>query len=237
MFQDSLMESLTYGSARRRSRSLLMGIGLQLIAVSALVLYPLLHPEVLPSVLREPPAIVVSFAQPPEPVPANTPPASGPAAPIVVQTRALTQPRTIPSQTYAGRDVTPPQVLISGNTCHAGCAPIGIPLGHPFVPVLATARTKPFAVSSLQEGQILSRVQPVYPAIAKATRTQGTVVLHAIIGRDGNIENLRVASSDSPLLNDAALQAVSQWKFRPYILNGSPIEVGTQIMVNFRLSE
>jgi protein TonB len=70
--------------------------------------------------------------------------------------------------------------------------------------------------------------------MAKVTRTQGTVILHALISRDGAIENLQLMSGH-PLLVPAALEAVSQWRFRPYVLNGQPIEVETEITINFTL--
>jgi protein TonB len=82
---------------------------------------------------------------------------------------------------------------------------------------------------------LLRRVQPVYPGIAKLARVQGTVVLQAMIARDGTIQSLR-AVIGSPLLIQAALDAVRQWRYRPYVLNGAPIEVETQITVNFNLS-
>ena len=86
------------------------------------------------------------------------------------------------------------------------------------------------------QGMVIHRVQPMYPQMAKIARVQGPVVLAAIIGKDGTIQNLHVLSTASPLLNQAALDAVKQWRYRPYILNGEPVEVDTQITVNFTLS-
>jgi protein TonB len=83
---------------------------------------------------------------------------------------------------------------------------------------------------------VLHKVNPVYPALARAARVQGSVVLAAIIGKDGTIQNLHVISSSSPLLIQSALDAVKQWRYRPYILNGEPVEVDTQVTVNFTLS-
>ncbi len=82
----------------------------------------------------------------------------------------------------------------------------------------------------------ISDVAPSYPTEAKQAGVQGLVVLAAVIGKDGNIQNLRVLNSPSPLLSQAALDAVRQWKYRPYMLNGSPVEVDTRITVNFTLS-
>ena len=86
------------------------------------------------------------------------------------------------------------------------------------------------------QGMVIHRVQPPYPQMARIARVQGPVVLAAIIGKDGTIQNLHVLSTASPLLNQAALDAVKQWRYRPYILNNVPVEVDTQITVNFTLS-
>jgi protein TonB len=89
------------------------------------------------------------------------------------------------------------------------------------------------AVSHLSEAQLVNRVEPVYPHIAKITGVQGQVKLHAIIARDGSIQSLN-AISGHPLLVRAALDAVGQWRYRPYYLNGEAVEVETFITVNFR---
>ena len=85
------------------------------------------------------------------------------------------------------------------------------------------------------QGMVLHKVQPSYPALARTARVQGSVVLAAVIGKDGAIQNLHVISGH-PLLTQAALDAVRQWRYRPYILNGEPVEVDTQVTVNFSLS-
>jgi protein TonB len=78
-------------------------------------------------------------------------------------------------------------------------------------------------------------VQPLYPPIARQARVQGAVELRAIISKNGTIENLLVVSGH-PMLSAAAIEAVRQWRYRPYLLNGEPIEVETEITVNFLLS-
>jgi protein TonB len=85
------------------------------------------------------------------------------------------------------------------------------------------------------EGRILQRVEPQYPQIAKAARIQGQVVLTAIISKGGEIENL-VLVSGHPMLVPAAIKAVQQWRYRPYLLDGEPVEVETTITVVFELS-
>ena len=85
------------------------------------------------------------------------------------------------------------------------------------------------------ESNLIHRVQPEYPQLARQARIQGTVVLRAVISREGRIENLQVLSGH-PLLVPAALDAVRQWRYRPYSLNDQPVEVETQITVNFTLT-
>jgi len=87
----------------------------------------------------------------------------------------------------------------------------------------------------VSEGLLVHQVKPNYPALAKQARIQGSVVLQAAIGKDGSIQNLRLVSGH-PMLAPAAIEAVKQWKYRPYFLNGEPVEVDTQITVNFTLA-
>jgi len=88
-------------------------------------------------------------------------------------------------------------------------------------------------ISVLEEARLVSKVEPVYPRIAVISGVQGEVKLHAIIARNGTIQSLN-AVSGHPLLVRAALDAVGQWRYRPYILNGEAVEVETFITVNFR---
>jgi protein TonB len=85
------------------------------------------------------------------------------------------------------------------------------------------------------QGTLIRRVEPVYPPLARTARIQGSVVLSALISKAGTIVHLQ-ALSGHPMLVPAALEAVSQWRYRPYVLNGDVIEVETQITVNFRLN-
>ena len=97
--------------------------------------------------------------------------------------------------------------------------------------------TKPVVVGGdVQAAKLIRQVTPVYPTLAKQARVSGTVYLEAIIGRNGAIESLRVKSG-SGLLAPAAVDAVRQWLYQPTLLNGVPVEVLTEIEVNFRLSQ
>jgi len=95
---------------------------------------------------------------------------------------------------------------------------------------------RPMKISEpVLQAQLISRLEPRYPPLALQTRKEGTVLLHAIISRDGRITALAVVSG-SPWFAQAALEAVRQWRYRPTILNGEPVEVETSITVIFRLS-
>ena len=83
-------------------------------------------------------------------------------------------------------------------------------------------------------GMLLQKTQPVYPPIAKAARVSGTVVLQATISKTGTIENLRVVSGPA-MLQQAAMDAVKTWRYRPYLLNNEPVEVETTVNVIFTL--
>jgi protein TonB len=102
-------------------------------------------------------------------------------------------------------------------------------------PVVKAAAPKKLSISSgVMAGNLLQKTVPQYPAIAKAARIQGTVVLQATISKSGGIENLRVVSGP-PMLQQAALDAVRAWRYRPYLLNGDPVEVETTVNVVFNL--
>jgi protein TonB len=89
---------------------------------------------------------------------------------------------------------------------------------------------------NVQQAKLIYAPKPVYPPLAKQARIQGVVRLQAVIGVDGTIQNLQVLSGH-PLLIPAALEAVRQWRYQPTLLNGEPVEVITQIDVNFTLSQ
>lgn len=122
--------------------------------------------------------------------------------------------------------------ITSGRDIPGGFLPGGtMPVAPPPAPHAAAPT---FRTSIMLQGSLLHQVQPIYPPLAKTARIQGPVVIEAVISKGGVIENLHVISGP-PLLVKAALEAVSEWRYRPYILNNEPVEVETRITVNFTL--
>jgi protein TonB len=109
-------------------------------------------------------------------------------------------------------------------------------LPPPTVPARPAVPPRVTVGGVVQAARIVHQVMPVYPPPARQARISGTVRLEAVISRDGMIQSLRVMSGH-PWLAQAALDAVRQWVYRPTRLNGEPVEVLTQIEVNFKLGE
>jgi protein TonB len=94
---------------------------------------------------------------------------------------------------------------------------------------LATVRIS----QGVSHGLLIKQVQPKYPQSALASHTKGAVQIEATINKEGNVTNLKVLSGD-PGLARAAMEAVHQWRYKPYYLDGVPVEIQTQITVNFK---
>jgi TonB family protein len=92
------------------------------------------------------------------------------------------------------------------------------------------------ASDSVMAALVAKKVDPVYPPTAKQARIQGVVILKVVISKSGDVENIELVSGH-PMLAPAAIDAVKQWKYQPYLLNGNPVEVDTQVTVNFTLSD
>lgn len=137
------------------------------------------------------------------------------APPVAASAESGRQPRVVPIHP-ASSDALP-QIIVAS------------PGGAGLVPQRVRVS------GGVMQGLRVSSVAPVYPEMAKAERVQGAVVLAAIIGKDGSVQSLHVINTASPLLNQAAIDAVKQWKYRAYILDGNPVEVDTTIAVNFAL--
>ena len=159
-------------------------------------------------------------------------PAETPAAPALVVHHESSRPAAKPSASDADNTPAPAALdMAASPDSHAlaviGNAPVAVPK--------ASASTQVLKISQgVSEGLVLKRVTPRYPAQAIQMRLEGAVQLQATIGRDGSISNLKTLSGDA-MLARAAQDAVKQWKYKPYYLNGEPVEIQTQITVNFKL--
>jgi protein TonB len=220
-----------------RGWTTLASFTMQALGLSLLLLIPFIA-------IQGPPALRWLDASVLAPPPA---PASGPTEPRVIPSTnihegVLQQPSSIPptianlNEPWVRSAPDLDELGVSGGT---GASRRGVQgsLGPPVAvaPPPPPALTHPLKVSHWAEGNLIYRVQPNYPPIARQARVQGTVELQAIIGKGGRIENLVVVRGH-PMLSAAAIDAVKQWRYRPYLLNNEPVEVETEITVNFVLS-
>jgi protein TonB len=243
MFEDSLIESGGKLSTKR-GMTTTISFMFQLVLIGILVLVPLLFTEALPKT-----QLMTFLVAPPPPPPPPPPPAA--AIKIVKQVQTdiingqLRTPTKIPQKVEMIKEDEAPPPVMSGTVI--GGVPGGVPGGQmggviggiisstPIsVPKVATP-TRVRVSQGVTQGLVIRRVQPTYPALARQARIQGAVLLQAEISKDGTIQNLRLISGH-PMLAPAAIEAVKQWKYKPYYLNGEPVEVETQITVNFSLS-
>ncbi len=237
MFEDSLIES--GGKLKtKRGRTTLFSFCLEAGVIGFMILLPLLFTEALPNLQS-----AMSLVAPPPPPP-PPPPA---AVHIVKQVQTdivngqLRTPTKIPKKVEMIKEEEAPPPMMSGVV---GGVPGGVPGGSmggvmggiigntAMIPKVMVSRIR--VSSGVIQGNLYRKVEPTYPAIAKTAHVQGTVILAAVIGKDGNIENLHVVSGH-PLLQAAAMEAVKQWRYHPYILNGEPVEVDTTVTVVFNL--
>ncbi len=249
LFADSLLESKR-SLNRRRGWATILSLAIQGVLLCIAVVVPLIYTEVLPKQ-----QLLTLLVAPPPP-----PPPPPPAAPEVVKTvrsiesemvsGQLRTPTRIPSKIAMIREEQPPPALSSGGVL--GGVPGGIPGGQlggviggiigstSNINVVPRAPKPEPAVrvrvsQGVSVGRLINKVEPVYPPLARNARVQGQVVLTAIISRDGTIQDLRVLSGH-PLLIQAALDAVRQWRYKPFLLSGEPVEVETTVTVNFTLT-
>ena len=242
MFEDSLLES--GGKLRdKRGRWTFFAFGLEALAIGVMLLLPLYFTEVLPAT-----QLVTMLVAPPPPPPPPPPAAAIVHVQHVVQTDIvdgrLRTPTRIPKKILQiTEDAPPPSLAVSGVQGGViGGVPGGVPNGVlgsiiSGIPTAAPTLAPPKVVrvsSGVSQGNLIRKVTPNYPPLARQARVQGSVVLEAVISEDGSIVDLKVISGH-PMLVTAAVEAVKQWKYRPYLLNGQPVSVQTQIQVNFTL--
>jgi protein TonB len=225
-------------------RTTIITFAVQCILIGIAIVIPLIYTEVLPSTQ------LTSFLVAPPPPPPPPPPAA--AAPVEVvkiiprqfNAGQLMAPKSIP-KTIAiikEEELPPPaaaQVGVVGGLGSSFVSGIigGAPEVAPPPPVVKETKLAVQRVSvggKVQAAKLIAQPTPLYPPLARSARIQGTVRFNAVIGTDGKIQNLTFVSGH-PLLTPAAQEAVKRWIYQPTLLNGEPVEVVTQIDVNFTL--
>jgi protein TonB len=240
MFDDAINSS--WDERSRRGLTTLTSFGLQALVIGMLLVLPLLRPMGLP--LFRQLSTPVSMGQPLAEAPLVRAHAGGNTTlrsiPLDITLRT---PTRIPSSIPAATDDGPPRIGESGPYIPGSAGP-GNPDGvlnalgpstRPIMPIVQRPAAPPVRISHMSEGDLVRKILPTYPPLARTARIEGQVVLQAVISKQGAIENLKVLGGH-PMLVPAAIEAVRQWRYRPYILNSEPVEVETQITVNFSLA-
>ena len=247
MFSDSLLD---FGETRkRRAFATTTSFIFNCVAIGVMLIMPLVFTDNLPK------AQLLTFLVAPPPPPPPPPPAAAQVQKVVRQletdmlsTGALRTPSKIPTKVeMIKEEEAPPPMAATGGV--VGGVPGGIPGGQlggviggivnstsaavpKFVPVVPQ-RVR--ISQGVTKGLLIHRVEPAYPPLARAARVQGEVVLSAVIDVNGQITNLQLVSGH-PMLVPSAIAAVRQWHYKPYLLNGTPVEVETTITVIFSLT-
>ena len=240
MFEDSTFES--GGRIKSKSKYWMMVTFITNGSIILLlILIPLIYPEALPKA-----AMQMALVAPPPPPPPPPPPAPPEAVHVVhvqseMMNNQLTAPTRIPHdiKMVSEKEAPPTSSFGVAGMEGLGGGSVGGTMGGIFggqaaPKVKAEAPKKVNISGGVAQGMLLQKTVPVYPPIAKAARVQGTVVLQATISKTGAIENLRVVSGPA-MLQQAALDAVRSWRYRPYLLNNEPVEVETTVNVIFTL--
>lgn len=243
MFEDSLIESGGRLKSKRGVTTFFSFI-IQVCLIGILVLIPLLFTEALPKQ-----QLMTFLVAPPPPPPPPPPPAAAPVKVVKVQSELqngqLRTPTKIPEKVQMIKEEEAPPPSMSAGV--VGGVPGGVPGGQMSGVIGGIISSTPVAVpkvatpqrvrvsQGVSQGLLIKKVQPPYPPLARQARIQGQVLLQAEISKDGTIQNLRLISGH-PMLAPSAIEAVKQWRYKPYYLNGEPVEVETQITVIFSLS-
>jgi protein TonB len=242
MFEDSLIESGNKLKTKRLGTTILSFL-LQVGLIGILILIPLIYTDALPKG-----NLMTFLVAPPPPPPPPPPPAAAAVKVVKIQSEVingqLRTPTKIPSKVQMIKEEEAPPDMGAGVP---GGVPGGIPGGstggvmggilssaNAAIPKVATPQRVRVS-TGVATGLLIKRVTPNYPQLAKQARIQGHVILQAEISKDGTIQNLQLISGH-PMLAPAAIEAVKQWRYKPYLLNGEPVAVETQVDVNFSLT-
>jgi protein TonB len=242
---DDLVESTAVAKRTNKSWTVLLSAIIQGGILFVLILIPLIYTEALPKQL------LTTFLVAPAPPPPPPPPAAavqGIVKPIarIIQAGKMMAPTVIPKKVaMIKEEELPPDV---GAVGVVGGVPGGIAggqaggvlggiiggTGSNLPPPPKPTQQRIRVGGNVQSAKMIRQVQPVYPQIAKTAHVQGTILLHAIIAKDGSVQELTYVSGP-PLLMKAAQDAVREWRYQPTLLNGEPVEVETTISVIFTL--
>ena len=247
LFADSLLDSGEQERTRRKFAAM-FSFTFQCLVIGTLIIVPLMFTEALPKQQL----LTFLIAPPPPPPP---PPAAQAVAKVVRQIQSellngqLRTPDRIPQKVQMIREEEAPPPLSSVGGVVGGVAG-GIPGGQlggviggivnqtsnlAAVPKLVLTPPKRIRVSQgVTRGLLIQKIEPNYPPLARQARVQGDVVLKAIVSKEGNIKELELVSGH-PMLAPAAIEAVKQWHYRPFLLNGEPVEVETLVTVIFHI--
>ena len=254
MFESTLLESSTglapSLTSHHRIIAMLAAAAVEILLVGALVLVPLVRTQALDlnglrkeTLYLPPPSSTVRIV-------AVAHERSGNFAPSPVREGTIIAPDRIPDTIAQIIEGPAPPVAPDIGVVGSAHGTVGIPdsvlhgIPNTFArsgppPPIETATKGPRRIiqgGNVVAAQLIHKRQPVYPVLAKMARIQGSVRLEAIISTDGRIQNLQVLSGH-PMLLKAALDAVAEWRYQPTQLNGEPVEVKTEIVVNFTLGE
>ena len=251
---DRYMDSGEAGTAAKKSITLMVSVIIHVALIVSVIVLPLLFPDTVSGSIQRL-SFLVTPPLPPAPPPPPAPEAVARRIPSTVVRDAFQTPVEIPKEILIGMDeAPPPDSLIAGipggvSGGIPGGVPGGIidgvfggdpasldPLPLPPDPPPVKPPQRVRVGGSVQHAILIRQVRPRYPAPALQARIQGTVILEAIISTRGSVKNLRVIKGH-PLLIERALEAVRQWRYKPTVLNGVPVEVITRITVRFNLSQ
>jgi protein TonB len=243
MFEDMVISS-PHPTKTNKTWTVVVSMVAQSIFLAILILIPLIYTEALPKTL-----MATLLVAPPPPPPPPPPPAPTQVVHVKPQVHLmdagkLVQPKAIPHDIKIIKEDAPdvnagmqggvPGGVAGGSMGGVIGGVIGGMGGAPPPPRPAQQRIR--QGGSVQAALLVNKVTPVYPPLARQTRISGTVRLHAIISKNGSIQSLEVISGH-PLLVRAAMDAVQQWRYKPTLLNGEPVEVDTTIDVIFSLNQ
>lgn len=227
---DQLVISSVHVNRTHKSWTVALSATVQFVIVGILILIPLIYTEALPT------GMLSTFLVAPAPPPPPPPPAAvvKTVRPKIIQPQRMVAPTVIPKKIEIIKEAAPDvsmgeaTVGVVGGTGVLGDTMIAPPPPKPVTP----ARIR--VGGNVQSAALVRQVQPIYPQIARTAHISGTVILHAIIAKDGTIQELQYVSGP-PLLMRAAMDAVREWRYKPTLLNGEPVEVDTTISVVFTL--